>query len=392
MLRLPSEAGQSITHQAHRCIVTFASAISSLQGSDQQTQQELPPTTLEDELGRFHIWSGNTGAHGVGKVSLDHKLREASHIKERVLQLLQSLTEGLEESMKIIDGDRKPWEDFSDSGSDCSDNDDENTLVVIDSASELVQLASHISEIITCLMRLSVSFRNPAPHDQFRESRTIDISHHEEFDVGHVRDKFPLAEQYLVVRLGQAISRRRQYLKYREEHRARLASGVDLTEIRLDGEEGTVISSIPSDLKSKFGGKRLEESVMFQDTISETSFASSASGRAKLRPPPLPEQGQDEKPFDCPLCHRFICVDQSSAWFKHVYEDLQPYVGNLISTYRLGLTSPSYVPSATAVHQIAPMNHDTNGSTMRCESIGDRGNAPGNVAMRTSRSRSSERM
>ena len=133
---------------------------------------------------------------------MDRKLREASHIKQRVLQLLESLEDSLDESMKIIDRDRKSWEDLSDSGSECSDNDDDNGFVVLDSTNELAQVASHISEIVTCLMRLSVSFHNPAPHDQFKKSRTIDISHHEAFDVAHVRDKFPLAEQYLVLRLG----------------------------------------------------------------------------------------------------------------------------------------------------------------------------------------------
>lgn len=58
---------------------------------------------FEDEFDRFKLWAGNIGAHRQGQSSLDYRLRDASHIRERVLQLLAELQEAiLEGSSHII--------------------------------------------------------------------------------------------------------------------------------------------------------------------------------------------------------------------------------------------------------------------------------------------------
>ena len=129
----------------------------------------------------------------------------------------------LEELRAIVTGERISWEDLTDSDSDGSTSDIEGED---QPTTELAQLLSNIAEINTCLMRLSMSIRNPAPHDQFEESKHISFSHYETFDVEHAREKFPHAAQYLVVRLGKAISRRRQFLRYREEHRRKYEQGL----------------------------------------------------------------------------------------------------------------------------------------------------------------------
>ena len=52
---------------------------------------QLPPPTLLDELGRFKAWADNIGAHRSGRVSLDRRLGEASHVREKVTMLLGDL-------------------------------------------------------------------------------------------------------------------------------------------------------------------------------------------------------------------------------------------------------------------------------------------------------------
>lgn len=47
------------------------------------------------------------------------------------------------------------------------------------------------------------------------------------YDIQYMWKKFPKATDYLMVRLGKAISSRRQFLSYREEHRQRLGHGVE---------------------------------------------------------------------------------------------------------------------------------------------------------------------
>ena len=54
---------------------------------------------MEDALGRFEIWSGNIGAHHTGRRSLDHRLRDASHLHEHVSTLLDSLEQSLLDGM-----------------------------------------------------------------------------------------------------------------------------------------------------------------------------------------------------------------------------------------------------------------------------------------------------
>jgi hypothetical protein len=312
---------------------------SRLMTAELSIRDKLPPSVMQDLLGRFRLWVGNIGAHRRGRASLDYKLREASHIRNRVIELLQSLELVLHEIEEIITGDRVPWEDLSDSDSDVS----ETTSYGVDEElpSELAQLASNIVEVTTCLMRLSLAIRNPAPHDQFRESSNTDVAHFEPFDIDHVRGKFPFASQYLALRLGKAISRRRQYIRYREEHRRKLEQGLDLQSplheltapyhiaptIAAPSEniESTRASSLPPALKASALVSDLDEGD-YEDTLSQTSFASSNNDPSKLRPPPLPENGRDGEPFECPVCYRVTSVRQPTAWHKHVYRDLQPYV------------------------------------------------------------------
>ncbi|KAF2867799.1 hypothetical protein BDV95DRAFT_502175, partial [Massariosphaeria phaeospora] len=334
----PDDASPIASH-VHTCLVGFEKACTSLNQSGLLTKQKTAPWNLHDELGRFRLWCGNIAAHRKGRSSLDYRLREASHIRDRVVELLKSLNTVIIEAIEIISGARVPWEDLSGSESDSGDDD----LFDKDSGTtELQQLASNIAEIITCLMRLSMAIRNPAPHDQFKESAQIDTSHYEHYDIEHVRDKFPNAEDYLVIKLGKAISRRRQYLRYRDEHRKRLEQGLELVEQQTRAAptvtfaptlsapsqwiQSTVASSIPEVVKANSSAVDLDNNDYYEDTLSQTSYASSTNDSTKLRPPPLPELGLDGDPFECPLCFRFTSVRHVSAWHKHVYRDLQPYV------------------------------------------------------------------
>lgn len=54
-------------------------------------------SALADQTGRFKVWAGNIGAHQTGRSSLDYRLRDASHIKLRVIRFLNDLQEQLVE-------------------------------------------------------------------------------------------------------------------------------------------------------------------------------------------------------------------------------------------------------------------------------------------------------
>lgn len=319
----PLTIKSTIADHVQHCLRGFRAIEADSQSSE---APNLPAAfTIENELGRFKLWCGNIGAHQRGKSSLDHKLREASHIRIRVIELLQRLRNTLSDISSIVSGDRTPWDAQSSSDSDDTELYDEGS----EEETEIQQLAVSLADLVTNLMQLSSSIRNPAAHDQFILSKdTTTASHFERFDIEHVTNKYPQIEQWLAERLGSAITRRWQYVHYREGHQKRLAQGLDVADASAIEVGSTVASSIPTRLKTGTSALHDDEAESFDYRASVTSFASSISGTL-LRPPPLPREGREGRPFECPVCHCFMIMDTDLAWYSHVYRDLQPYMSVL---------------------------------------------------------------
>ena len=75
---------------------TLCDACKDEEGQHEEEEQEHYRLFF-DEHGRFNVWAGNIGAHQSGRVSLDFRLRDAGHIRDQVVSLLQYLSEILEE-------------------------------------------------------------------------------------------------------------------------------------------------------------------------------------------------------------------------------------------------------------------------------------------------------
>ncbi|KAI8157329.1 Myosin-1 [Colletotrichum sp. SAR 10_70] len=122
-----------------------------------------------------------------------------------------------------MNGKATPWEEMED---------DEEPLDDLEMETEMEQITLDITELVDCLLRLSVSIQNPAPHDRFMSSTFTDASAYEDFDIQHVQAKFQDIDESLAQRLGKAMSRRRQYFKYREAHHQKLSHD-DLAKAKL---------------------------------------------------------------------------------------------------------------------------------------------------------------
>ncbi|GAB7356902.1 hypothetical protein MBLNU459_g7761t2 [Dothideomycetes sp. NU459] len=176
---------------------------------------------------------------------------------------------------------------------------------------ELQQIVQSLDEIIVGMLRLSMAIRSPAPYDQMKHSRAFDSSFWEQYDINHVRERFRNdVEDYLCDRLGRAITTRRRYLKYREEHHKKLTAGFDQDEDYAASRHGSHASTIASSLPLML--QRSPETADLADTASEgghsgTTFdASSGVISASLYPPAIPEQvSMSIKIFD------------QHAWFDH---------------------------------------------------------------------------
>lgn len=265
----------------------------------QKTADNVTFTTkVNDSFERFQLWSSNLGARRRDKSSLDQRLVEASHLRNRVLEYLKDLQQGLIDASTIVTGARIPWDELSDSS---SDEDDDN----IKDSTELDQLATYISNIINCLLRISMVIQKPAPHDRFISSGRFDQSYRQPWDEQHVRDKFPSIPDWLTERLGKAITRRRQFLKYRKNHHDIIANH----EASGGPEDtGTVVSSLPTVAKDNQGLEALirhdfiKLEIQSDAGASETSYAETVASGNTLFVPRLPDATQDGALFECPYC------------------------------------------------------------------------------------------
>ena len=82
----------SIASQCVHCKNSFDKLLENPQISNDQAITQR----LLNEFGRFKIWAGNVGAHRTGRVSLDYRLQEASHIHKELAKLLGQLNGALE--------------------------------------------------------------------------------------------------------------------------------------------------------------------------------------------------------------------------------------------------------------------------------------------------------
>lgn len=70
----------------------FQSLVNSL---DTHQGHGVESEALQDEFGRFRVWSGNLGVLQKGHSSLDYRLRDAPLLSNEVSKLLKELEENL---------------------------------------------------------------------------------------------------------------------------------------------------------------------------------------------------------------------------------------------------------------------------------------------------------
>ncbi|KAJ5875112.1 uncharacterized protein N7473_012459 [Penicillium subrubescens] len=156
---------------------------------------QVPQALWQDELGRLRVWAANIGAHQTGQSSLDHRLRDASHIKDQTLRVLRRLQRLIQDLYDALHSESV--------SEDLSDSDDEEGR-----KSEMQIIYQDLHDTISHLFQLSMIIRKPAQHDRFWGTKRSDAAGFEPFDRQHVIDKYPHAETSVLERLGLAISQR----------------------------------------------------------------------------------------------------------------------------------------------------------------------------------------
>ncbi|KAK1777271.1 hypothetical protein QBC45DRAFT_417134 [Copromyces sp. CBS 386.78] len=295
-------------------------------------------------LSRFKVWAGSIGAHRPsGTKSLEYKLRDASLIRDHIVSLLKDLCGSIDHARHVISKDYLSGNGEAQCEGNESTNDELAELFYSDDEdcndlSELEQALGRILNTINCLLRLSATIRNPAPHDHFKSRATDLIRAFEPRYKDHIKYKFVNPDEALVDRLAKSMVRRREYFRYREAHVTRLAAGMDKVEAGedLDGAQSerrtisTAISSLPDFLK---GGTAVAAGVDDLDELDDvrslasqaTSYAATEIDSGEPRVPEMPAEFYREEVSKCPFCHVFISIQTRYEWKKHVFRDLQPY-------------------------------------------------------------------
>jgi hypothetical protein len=180
--------------------------------------------TLKDQTSRLSPWIRNIGAlhQESSPLSLESRLREADDVLIHILGLLDNLSEVAGELLQIASGERMAQ------ATSCFQDDSNNLSGVSEKETdEVAELLEEIGACITRVFRVSTLIRLAAPSDTFMKALSKNrYQFNDEFDIAHVGEKFPKLTSsdrlWLRKRLGRAITQRRHYLSYIQDHREEL--------------------------------------------------------------------------------------------------------------------------------------------------------------------------
>ena len=240
-------------------------------------------------------------------------------------------------------------EAFSDKLSDISDSDgSENPNASPEEeeepVSELSQLLLAVMEAISSLYKLAVATRNPTPRDRYAKAASLapfDAS----FDVDHVYEEFPYlrSKAWLAERLGKAITKRRELLRYRSQHRDKVGGGIrspfDLSKgHELADAPGKVASndaqinmgaSVPGFEAESVGYSQLastqtathaassddkDSDLGSTASESETSFGTEDNLNSMRQVQEPPKESANGRPFECPYCFVILTIKNINLW------------------------------------------------------------------------------
>jgi hypothetical protein len=232
-------------------IRAFQSLSDALSTSD--GRWTIDAVALEDEIGRFRVWSGNLGALQKGHSSLDYRLRDSPLLFGNALKLLEELADNINEAYAIVYGARLPYEAQTKSeepGDEEEDDgffseEDEEEDETGESRSELKMRLEEIIDIIDNLYKLSVRIRTPTIRSRSLKAASYtpkdpetgvdvlstyagyDLQHVQEL-LSHLRQPYLVEDQdeqdFLTTRLSIAVTLRRRQFKYWKRRRLHVVS------------------------------------------------------------------------------------------------------------------------------------------------------------------------
>ncbi|KAI8635553.1 hypothetical protein F5Y19DRAFT_14534 [Xylariaceae sp. FL1651] len=349
----------------------FRRLITQLESGSELSYISIEAAT--DVFDRFKLWAGNIGARQpvTSPASLEARLMNANRILEQVENLLDDLILALDDLLQIASGSREDrriiYENFIDD-SISSSLAHQPTAEVGPSPekNESQDVLDVISDCIQSLLKISILIRKATPRDRFAKALQGNNPFIDQFDINYVAERYPKLKRpgsmWLCTRLGRAITKRRQFLRYSREHGSRIAGPNGKDEERGQshalpkdsGEAKSVGFSTSTQMRFSVGTKpsgsiaahtyastkastldittlqRLkEDEANNEDSKSFVSAGSSlqlGNEKSMLHLPMLEDVSRGNPIFECPFCVGMQTFSRESAWRHHAYRDLKAYV------------------------------------------------------------------
>ncbi|KAK3361686.1 hypothetical protein B0T24DRAFT_642166 [Lasiosphaeria ovina] len=342
--------GLTISAKSQHVRQRFHDLISILKGREQHgVSVVISSAPITDALERFTLWAGNLGAlrNPQAKMSLDYRLSvaKAVDVRTQIQRQLDEMIEALNNLANMTFG-IVPNRDLSFDGEELADfvfvedvsmSDTEATEKPADEASMILEI---ISECIKSLFRIGIVVRKSGPRDRFQRAMQLPgLAFPAHFDIDYVKQKHPkVGSTELSGRLGGAIAKRRQFIKYSRDHKSRLGAedhpkdekAVDVNLERQSVATDRLSSKATTFDPSKTGEASFEdEGEEFNDAMSIRSASTITEALSVLKLPRLADLAPDDEPFECPVCFTLQSFKHERSWRSHALRDLKAFVCTL---------------------------------------------------------------
>ncbi|KAL6814690.1 hypothetical protein V8C40DRAFT_277366 [Trichoderma camerunense] len=312
-----TEQTQTLSQKSRKVQKFLVNLINYLEDND--VPNLISSSEITDALERFALWAGNLGAlrGPTSKLSLEYRLTEAPEIRIQIHRQLDYLLEAIDDMTTLVQ-ERQTSHDImeDDMNMEYFDEPDDPEKGLSEEIRMNIDL---ISESLKTLFRIAVLIRKTNTNNRFERaiySSKFGFPH--TFDVDHVREKYPKLkteeQSWLAERLGKAIARRRQFIKYCRDHRARLA--LDDEDIEAENATTMIQSSKATTLKLEemqavrnFAVDDYED-----DVVSILSTSTTTDVLSTLALPRLQDLSKDGEAFECPICFTLRSIKGERSW------------------------------------------------------------------------------
>ncbi|KAJ4392154.1 hypothetical protein N0V93_005777 [Gnomoniopsis smithogilvyi] len=326
---IETEAGFEIIKEHSRvaqicaeCLFLFQTALKNVKilRASSLREQQMAKISLQRSYSRLKTWSDD---HNVSEGGIDEVLFGSFKLESSVLKLLTSigqiltdrLLEFFDNSIDAVceESIRKMRKLISDALDYESDDSSESGTSVFSSDS-VHEVLEDLQMETTWLLDLEPLLSDPivpldAEPTRLDEYTTWDPSQH---FVDKLSTRFPGAESYLIQQIGQANYDR--FLRCQENRN---------NSQRMD-DTSVLVTDNPDGASSKFHDSGVGSSL--PTSYAETVMSYGADEVRRVRLPPLPALAKDGCPFLCVCCGKLVTIRTNSAWKKHIFADLQPWI------------------------------------------------------------------